>query len=120
MTTVSDLNAQTTSARIKQAAATGASGRPTRSRKPTRKLIAQSAAPAVEVAVKPSGGGPAAYRVKYGTSDQQIIAAVRDYAEANEWTMDLTDQQILDAIGWAYRPALAVERIRPLVAVAAA
>jgi hypothetical protein len=120
MTTVSDLNAQTTSARMRQAAATGASGRSTRSREPTRKVTAASAALVVEVAVQPSGGGPAAYRVKYGTSDAQIIVAVRDYAEANEWAMDLTDQQILDAIGWAYTPALAVKRIRPLVAVAAA
>ncbi len=34
--------------------------------------------------------------------------------------MDLTDQQILDAIGWAYLPGSAVKRIRPLVAVAEA
>lgn len=120
MTTAADLNAQTTSARIMQATATGASGRPTRSRKPIRKPAAKSAAPVAEVAVKAIGGGPSAYRVKHGTSDEQVIAEVREYAEANEWMMDLTDQQILDAIGWAHLPGSAVKRIRPLVAVAAA
>lgn len=118
MTTAADLNAQTTSARIMQAAAT-AGGRPTRSRNPIRKPAAKSAAPAAEVAVKVIGG-PSAYRVKHGTSDEQVIAEVRVYAKANEWMMDLTDQQILDAIGWAYLPGSAVKRIRPLVAVAAA
>ena len=66
------------------------------------------------------GGGPSAYRVKHGTSDEQVIAEVRDYAEAHEWMMDLTNQQILDAIGWASLPGSAVEMIRPLVAGAAA
>ena len=119
MTTAADLNAQTTSARIMQAAATGAGGRPTRSRNPIRKPAANSAAPVAEVAVT-AIGGPSAYRVKHGTSDEQVIAEVREYAKANEWMMDLTDQQILDAIGWAYLPGSAVKRIRPLVAVAAA
>ena len=66
------------------------------------------------------GGGPSAYRVKHGTSDEQMIAEVREYAKAHEWMMDLTDQQILDAIGWAHLPGSAVRRIRPLVAVAVA
>ncbi len=119
MTTAADLNAKTTSARIMQAKATGAGGRPTRSRNPIRKPAAKSAAPVAEVAVK-AIGGPSAYRVKHGTSDEQVIAEVREYAKANEWMMDLTDQQILDAIGWAYLPGSAVKRIRPLVAVAEA
>jgi hypothetical protein len=120
MTTAADLNAQTTSARIMQATEPGASGRPTRSRKPIRKPPAMAAAPVAEVAVKAIGGGPSAYRLKHGTSDEQVIAEVREYATANEWMMDLTDQQILDAIGWAYLPGSAVKRIRPLVAVTAA
>jgi hypothetical protein len=49
-----------------------------------------------------------------------MIAEVREYAKAHEWMMDLTDQQILDAIGWAHLPGSAVRRIRPLVAVAVA
>ncbi len=128
MTSVADLNAQTTRARMQQAAtATGASGRSTRSRKPVGKPAAEWAAPVTEaatpvaeVAVKPVAGGPSAYRVKHGTSDEQVIAEVRQYAEANDWMMDLTDQQILDAIGWAHLPGSAVTRIRPLVAAAAA
>jgi len=120
MTTVADLNAQTASARIMQATAPGSSGRPTRSREPIGKPAAKSAAPAAAVAVTAIGGGPSAYRVKHGTSDEQVIAEVREYAEANQWMMDLTDQQILDAIGWAHLPGSAVKRIRPLVAVAAA
>ena len=70
--------------------------------------------------MKAIGGGPSAYRIKHGTSDEQVIAEVREYAAANEWTMDLTNQQILDAIGWAHLPGSAVRRIRPLVAVAGA
>jgi hypothetical protein len=124
MTSVADLNAQITRERMQQAAtATGASGRSTRSRKPIGKPAAPvtaPAAPVVEVAVNAAAGGPSAYRVKHGTSDEQVIAEVRQYAEANDWMMDLTDQQILDAIGWAHLPGSAVTRIRPLVAVAAA
>lgn len=70
--------------------------------------------------MKADGGGPSAYRVKHGTSDEQVIAEVREYARANDWMMDLTNQQILDAIGWAYLPGSAIKRIRPRVAVAAA
>jgi hypothetical protein len=120
MTSAADLNAQTTSARITQATATGASGRSTRSRKPIGKPPATAAEPVAEVAVKTIAGGPSAYRVKHGTSDDQVIAEVREYAQANEWKMDLTDQEILDAIGWVHLPGSAVKRIRPLVAVAAA
>jgi len=119
MTTAADLNAQTTSARIMQATATGAGGRPTRSRNPIRKPAAKPAAPAAEVAVK-AIGGPSAYRARHGTSDEQVIAEVREHAKANEWMMDLTDQQILDAIGWAHLPGSAVKRIRPPGAVAPA
>jgi hypothetical protein len=72
------------------------------------------------VAVKAVGGGPSAYRVKHGTSDEQVIAEVREYARANEWLMDLTNQQILDTIGWAYLPGSAIKKIRSRVAVAAA
>ena len=120
MTTAADLNAYTTSVRMMQATATGASGRPTRSRKPVREPAAKAPTPVAEVAVKAIGGGPSAYRVKHGTSDEQVIAEVRDYAKAHEWLMDLTDQQILDAIGWAHLPGSAVRRIQPLVAEAAA
>src|SRR5260221_6229722 len=98
MTTAADLNAQTTSARIVQAAATGAGGRPTRSRNPIRQPAAKSAAPVAEVAVK-AIGGPSAYRVKHGTSDEQAIAEVRQYAKSNERMMDLTDQPVLDPTG---------------------
>jgi hypothetical protein len=34
--------------------------------------------------------------------------------------IDLTNQQILDAIGWAFLPGSAVRRIEPLEAVARA
>src|SRR5258706_15089438 len=101
MTTAADLNAQTTSARIMQAAATGAGGRPTRSRNPIRKPAAKSAAPVAEVAVK-AIGGPSAYRVKHGTSDEEVIAEVREYAKEKEWMMELTDQRIFEGIGWGY------------------
>jgi len=102
-----------------QATATGAGGRPTRSRTPIREPAAKPAAPAAAVSVQ-AIGGPSAYRVRHGTSDEQVIAEVREHAKANEQMMDLTDQQILDAIGWAYLPGSAVKRIRPLVAIAAA
>ena len=119
MTTAADLNAQTAAARIMQAAAPGAGGRSTRSRTPIRKPAATPAAPAAAAAAQATGG-PSAYRVRHGTSDEQVIAEVREHAKANEWMMDLTDQQILDAIGWAYLPGSAVKRIRPPGAVAPA
>jgi hypothetical protein len=72
------------------------------------------------VAVKAIDGGPSAYRVKHGTSDEQAIAEVREYAMAHEWMIELTNQQILDAIGWAFLPGSAIRRIQPLVAGAAA
>jgi hypothetical protein len=72
------------------------------------------------VAVKAIGGGPSAYRIRHGTSDEQVIAEVREYARAHEWMIDLTNQEILDAIGWVFLPGSAVRRIQPLVAAAAA
>jgi hypothetical protein len=72
------------------------------------------------VAEKAIGGGPSAYRIRHGTSDEQVIAEVREYAEAHEWMIELTNQQILDAIGWVFLPGSAVRRIQPLVATAAA
>ena len=39
---------------------------------------------------------------------------------AHEWMIELTNQQILDAIGWAFLPGSAIRRIQPLVAGAAA
>jgi hypothetical protein len=72
------------------------------------------------VAVIAIGGGPSAYRVRHGTSDERVIAEVREYAKAHEWMIDLTNQQILDAIGWAFLPGSAVRRIEPLEAVARA
>lgn len=98
----------------------GSSGRPTRSREPIRKPAATVVAPVAEVAVTAISGGPSAYRIRHGTSDEQVIAEVRDYAEAHQWQMDLTNQQILDAIGWAHLPGSAVRRIQSLVAEAAA
>jgi hypothetical protein len=72
------------------------------------------------VAEKAIGGGPSAYRIRHGTSDEQVIAEVREYAEAHEWMIELTNQQILDAIGWVFLPGSAVRRIQPLVATAVA
>ena len=117
---MADLNAQTARARMMQAADSRGSGRPTRSREPDRKPAAIPAAPVADVAVQAIWGGPSAYRIRHGTSDEQVIAEVREYAKAHEWVMDLTNQQILDAIGWVHLPGSAVRKIRPLIAGAAA
>ncbi len=117
---MADLNAQTTHARMMQASDSRGSGRPTRSREPAGKPAAQSPVPVAQVAVRALGGGPSAYRLQHGTSDEQVIAEVRDYATVHEWVMDLTNQQILDAIGWAHLPGSAVKRIQLLIAAAPA
>lgn len=56
--------------------------------------------------------GPSGYRQKYGTTDEAIVKAIRDDAEANEWELTLNDGELLAVIGWAYTPKSAVVKVR--------
>lgn len=57
--------------------------------------------------------GPSGYRIKFGSSDAQIIAALREKFGADLATW--TDEAIVDAIGWAYTVQSAAKKIGPLL-----
>ena len=80
-----------------------------------RRPAAKPAAPAVSptpapAAPKPAKIGCSGYRIKYGTSDEAIVKAIREHAtksvaetEGSPWiaASSLTDEQLLAVIGWS-------------------
>ena len=79
-----------------------------------RRPAAKSVSPAVSLppapAAKPAKMGCSGYRIKYGTSDEAIVKAIRDYAiksvaetEGSPWigASSLSDEQLLGVIGWS-------------------
>ncbi len=80
-----------------------------------RRPAAKPAAPAVSptpapAAAKPAKIGCSGYRIKYGTSDEAIVKAIREHAtksvaetEGSPWiaASSLTDEQLLAVIGWS-------------------
>jgi hypothetical protein len=80
-----------------------------------RRPAAKPAAPAVSstpapAEPKPAKMGCAGYRIKYGTSDEAIVKAIRDHAaknvaetEGSPWiaASGLTDEQLIAVIGWS-------------------
>jgi hypothetical protein len=54
--------------------------------------------------------GPSGYRVKYGTTDAAVFAAVREHGTKNEWP-PFTDAELLALIGWAITPATAIRKV---------
>ena len=80
-----------------------------------RRPAAKPAAPAVSptpapAAAKPAKMGCSGYRLKYGTSDEAILKAIREHAnktvaetEGSPWigASSLTDEQLLAVIGWS-------------------
>ena len=80
-----------------------------------RRPAAKPAAPAVSptpapAAPKPAKMGCSGYRIKYGTSDEAIVKAIREHAtksvaetEGSPWiaASSLTDEQLLAVIGWS-------------------
>ncbi len=80
-----------------------------------RRPAAKPAAPAIIptpalAAAKPAKMGCSGYRIKYGTSDEAIVKAIREHAtksmaetDGSPWVgaSSLTDEQLLAVIGWS-------------------
>jgi hypothetical protein len=81
--------------------------------KAARKVAAASKIIPVKVVAAPAMG-PSAYREEFGVlTDEQIVRAVRASFEPGEFT--LTDEQIVDAIGWALTVPTAVTKVTALL-----
>jgi len=79
-------------------------------RRPAPKSAAPTISPTVAPAAKPAKMGCSGYRIKYGTSDEAIVKAIREHAtnsvaetEGSPWiaASSLTDEQLLAVIGWS-------------------
>jgi hypothetical protein len=81
--------------------------------KAARKIAAATKITPVKVVTAPAMG-PSAYREEFGVlTDEQIVRAVRASFEPGEFT--LTDEQIVDAIGWALTVPTAVTKVTALL-----
>lgn len=90
-----------------------------------RRPAAKPSAPAVSLtpapaAAKPAKMGCSGYRIKYGTSDEAILKAIREHAtksvaetEGSPWigASSLTDEQLLAVIGWSVLAKTACARV---------
>jgi hypothetical protein len=90
-----------------------------------RRPAAKHAAPAViptpaPAAPKPAKMGCSGYRIKYGTSDEAIVKAIREHAaksvaetEDSQWkaASSLSDEQLLAIIGWSVIAKTACARV---------
>ncbi len=79
-------------------------------RRPAPKSAAPTISPTPAPAAKPAKMGCSGYRIKYGTSDEAIVKAIREHAtksvaetEGSPWiaASSLTDEQLLAVIGWS-------------------
>jgi HD superfamily phosphohydrolase YqeK len=83
---------------------------------------AQAPATGQPKAAKPKLG-PSGYRRNAGTSDQELVKAVRVHAEAHiteGWdvvTEAMTDEEIVAAIGWSTTAKTAIVKLSKIVAV---
>jgi hypothetical protein len=76
------------------------------------KAAASKAAPAKSVTA--TAMGPSGYRAEFGVlTDEQLVQAVRASFEPGEFT--LTDEQIVDIIGWALTARTAVAKVKALL-----
>lgn len=85
--------------------------------KPAALAVSPTLAPA---AAKPAKMGCSGYRIKYGTSDEAIVKAIREHAtksvaetEGSPWiaASSLTDEQLLAVIGWSVLAKTACARV---------
>ncbi len=90
--------------------------------KPAAPLDSPTPAPA---ATKPAKMGCAGYRIKYGTSDEAIVKAIREHAnesvaetDGSPWigASSLTDEQLLAVIGWSVTPKTACAKVQAYLA----
>jgi hypothetical protein len=89
-------------------------------RRPAAKSAVLVASPPPEPAVKPAAMGCSGYRVKYGTSDEEIVRAIREHAATSVAETDgslwaaassLTDEQLLAVIAWSVTAKTACARV---------
>lgn len=99
-----------------------------------RRPAARPAAPPVSPAPAPAAPRPAkmgcsGYRVKYGTSDEAIVKAIREHAservaetDGSPWAgaSSLTDEQLLAVIGWSVTAKTACARVQAHLATLSA
>lgn len=77
----------------------------------TELLARQSKAQPKAASTKKAPMGPSGYRIKFGSSDQLVMDAVRA-----QWpTITFDDDDILGSIGWAITPKTAVAKVRSLI-----
>jgi hypothetical protein len=90
-----------------------------------RRPAAKPAAPVVSPTPSPAAASPAkmgcsGYRIKYGTSDEAIVKAIREHAtksmaetEGSPWigASSLTDEQLLAVIGWSVMAKTACAKV---------
>jgi hypothetical protein len=89
-------------------------------RRPAARPAAPAVSPAPAPAAKPARMGCSGYRIKYGTSDEAIVKAIREHAakavaetEGSPWiaASNLTDEQLLAVIGWSVIAKTACARV---------
>jgi hypothetical protein len=89
-------------------------------RRPATKPWAPPVSPAPAPPAKPAKMGCSGYRIKYGTSDEAIVKAIRDHAsrnvaetEGSPWigANSLSDEQLLAIIGWSVLAKTACARV---------
>jgi len=90
-------------------------------RRPAPKPAAPVVSPTPEpVVAKPAKMGCSGYRIKYGTSDEAIVKAIRAHAaesvaetEGSPWiaASSLTDEELLAVIGWSVIAKTACDRV---------
>jgi hypothetical protein len=79
-------------------------------RRPGAKPVSAAVSLTPAPAAKPAKMGCSGYRIKYGTSDEAIVKAIREHAtksvaetEGSPWiaASSLSDEQLLGVIGWS-------------------
>ncbi len=90
---------------------------------------AKPAPPLPPAAAKPAKMGCSGYRIKYGTSDEAIVKAIREHAtesvaesDGSPWigASSLTDEQLLAVIGWSVTAQTACARVHAHLATLSA
>ena len=99
-------------------------------RRPAVKPAAPPVSPApTPAAPKPAKMGCSGYRIKYGTSDEAIVKAIREHAiqrvaenDGSPWigASSLTDEQLLAVIGWSITANTACARVHAHLATLSA
>lgn len=89
-------------------------------RRPSAKAAPPPVSPTPAPVAKPAKMGCSGYRIKYGTSDEAIVKAIREHAsrsvaetEGSPWiaASSLTDEDLLAVIGWSVIAKTACARV---------